>query len=792
MPGLPDELRRSGIDRADVAPTELGSKLNPKLSTSGSSGADEKSLITNAFYLHTPRLIPRHYLRTDNAVIICIVLMSLQLESKYCTYKSTKGNHVVFYNDASEDAQGTRGAFADISEAIDQAKHFIFIADWSFHPYLRLKPSLETSLSDTIGAVLLKKAQKAMAKNEKFLIAIHAWDHTAIGASDKQNDSGNVQLKKIADTIKINWPLNLFWLKSSRSGVNIGWSHHQKFIVLDAPEKDGKRNPSRRLIKVFVGGLDLTKGRFDWSEHLILPNEPKLRPLKQAINGQDNWYNPEFNDNQTLPRMPWHDVHMQLIGPSAWDFVREFVGRWNSVLPSPHVEGLPNDQQTDKLNAVFQSLFDRKTFIQQWELHTGELHAQVFRSMTSLDCGMKVAESIETPTENKGTKNLEFKWKLEENFEQSIYFAYKKAIESAKHFIYIENQYLIGSFDQEVGEKDRFKIKKPGDKIKNQIPQLLVDQIIKNKNGSFHVYVISPLFSEGDPLDSALQIRIRFWATVSYMIRKLQANNVDWKRYLSFYFLANWTNIGRNMVKPREFDLEKMKNKLSLVDSSPLPNDVVTAAVAKALRTQIIDSYRKSFVSQNQRYQIYVHSKFMIVDDRYVIIGSANLNERSLSGDRDSEIAVGLWQEEGANKQPDYGYVKEIRDIRERLMKEHLNLKRLPTKWENPGDANFVNEVLKRARINYRDFMLGEKSPRNGHLCLFPVQFLRGMNEGKIKDSYGYRLCFDSGFQELISRDAHIADGVLDYRSEKARLESKWRLAPDPKIISGLLPHLYD
>uniref|UniRef100_UPI001F34962A phospholipase D-like domain-containing protein n=1 Tax=Cronobacter sakazakii TaxID=28141 RepID=UPI001F34962A len=31
--------------------------------------------------------------------------------------------------------------------------------------------------------------------------------------------------------------------------------------------------------------------------------------------------------------------------------------------------------------------------------------------------------------------------------------------------------------------------------------------------------------------------------------------------------------------------------------------------------------------------QIYVHSKLTIVDDRYVLIGSANINDRSLDGD---------------------------------------------------------------------------------------------------------------------------------------------------------------
>lgn len=34
----------------------------------------------------------------------------------------------------------------------------------------------------------------------------------------------------------------------------------------------------------------------------------------------------------------------------------------------------------------------------------------------------------------------------------------------------------------------------------------------------------------------------------------------------------------------------------------------------------------------------------MIVDDEYVILGSANINQRSLAGSRDTEIAMGAYQ----------------------------------------------------------------------------------------------------------------------------------------------------
>ena len=33
-----------------------------------------------------------------------------------------------------------------------------------------------------------------------------------------------------------------------------------------------------------------------------------------------------------------------------------------------------------------------------------------------------------------------------------------------------------------------------------------------------------------------------------------------------------------------------------------------------------------------------------IIDDDYVLVGSANINQRSLSGERDSEIAMGGYQ----------------------------------------------------------------------------------------------------------------------------------------------------
>ena len=56
------------------------------------------------------------------------------------------------------------------------------------------------------------------------------------------------------------------------------------------------------------------------------------------------------------------------------------------------------------------------------------------------------------------------------------------------------------------------------------------------------------------------------------------------------------------------------------------------------------NQFQVSASQKFQRFMIYVHAKGMIVDDEYVILGSANINQRSMAGSRDTEIAMGAYQ----------------------------------------------------------------------------------------------------------------------------------------------------
>jgi phospholipase D1/2 len=74
---------------------------------------------------------------------------------------------------------------------------------------------------------------------------------------------------------------------------------------------------------------------------------------------------------------------------------------------------------------------------------------------------------------------------------------------------------------------------------------------------------------------------------------------------------------------------------------------------------------------------IYVHSKLMIVDDKTVIIGSANINDRSMLGKRDSEVAVIINDEvfdDGKMNGESFPSGKFAGNLRRTLFEEHLGL----------------------------------------------------------------------------------------------------------------------
>ncbi|KAL4824517.1 hypothetical protein H8958_022325 [Nasalis larvatus] len=171
--------------------------------------------------------------------------------------------------------------------------------------------------------------------------------------------------------------------------------------------------------------------------------------------------------------------------------------------------------------------------------------------------------------------------------EESIHAAYVHVIENSRHYIYIENQFFISCADDKV--------------VFNKVGDAIAQRILKahRENQKYRVYVVIPLLPgfEGDISTgggNALQAIMHFnYRTMcrgeNSILGQLKAElGNQWINYISFCGLRTHAELEGNLV------------------------------------TELI----------------YVHSKLLIADDNTVIIGSANINDRSMLGKRDSEMAV--------------------------------------------------------------------------------------------------------------------------------------------------------
>ena len=242
-------------------------------------------------------------------------------------------------------------------------------------------------------------------------------------------------------------------------------------------------------------------------------------------------------------------------------------------------------------------------FIQRWNF----LQNSISKSMPILTRPQhKFSQATPTsiPAVVQVTRSIA-KWSIGfENTERSIYNAIIHAITNAKSYVYIETQFFISIQDETLTESLH-------DCIYNRI------RIAISNNTPFKIILLLPMFPEGDPTDAfSIQRIIYFQISTINLIKKLVGNLTRCRlKSVSDYFQI-----------------------YSLAANCLVEEGRVIASE-----------------------QIYIHAKLLITDDM-VICGSANLNMRSLLGDRDSEIAVVAKSEELASK------------MRNELWREHMGL----------------------------------------------------------------------------------------------------------------------
>ncbi|CAM8953944.1 unnamed protein product [Rhodiola kirilowii] len=560
----------------------------------------------------------------------------------------------------------------DIFDAITNAKHLIYITGWSVYTEISLirdsrrpKPGGDI----TLGELLKKKASEGVR------VLMLVWDdRTSVGLLKKDglmatHDEETEQFFQGTDVHCVLCPRNPDDGGSFVQDLQIStmFTHHQKIVVVDHEMPNGV-SESRRIVS-FVGGIDLCDGRYDSPFHSL------FRTLDTAHH--DDFHQPNFEGAAITkggPREPWHDIHSKLEGPIAWDVLFNFEQRWrkqggkdlllelrelDGVIIPPSPVTYPDDQET-------------------WNV-------QLFRSID----GGAAFGFPDAPEDAARAGLVSGKDNI---IDRSIQDAYIYAIRRAKNFIYIENQYFLGS-SFNWSEEDGLKVSDIG--ALHVIPRELSLKIVSKIEAGerFTVYVVVPMWPEGIPESGSVQAILDWQRRTMDMMYKdiihaLREKGIDEdpRNYLTFFCLGN-----REAKKSGEYEPSE----------KPDPDTDYSRA------------------QEARRFMIYVHAKMMIVDDEYIIIGSANINQRSMDGARDSEIAMGAYQPYhiSTRHQAARG---QIHGFRMALWYEHLGM--LDDSFQHPESEQCVQKVNQIAD-KYWDLYSSETVERDlpGHLLRYPI-----------------------------------------------------------------------
>ncbi|MES3021382.1 MAG: phospholipase D-like domain-containing protein [Pseudomonadota bacterium] len=434
---------------------------------------------------------------------------------------------------------------------------------------------------------------------------------------------------------------------------------------------------------------------------------------------------------KTQPRQPWQDVHVEIKGPSVDDVSRNFIERWNAAQMSYASDATLTDMG-GLLGAVFGvagvaagaaaggavgSAFGAR--IRAALLIPAHLvplprppqtnaapKGVAVRILRSAPLKMCVQEA-----RARGDKRMPMQAQSE------IHTQMVHLIRNATDFIYIENQFFQTEFGKpsiEVFSNEgkrmtsgpmKYMIEQIGNRLTaevtsagfapgksllpvNEIGTVLGERIAQSvRNGNpFHVYILLPVHPEGKLDDIAVVGQIH-WTMQSLVFadhslinrvrRAIAAKKICNTRLISGdaweqALMVAGTRVGGKAPYENVHEMEWSKY-LTLL------NLRTCEEVDKVVRTE----------------QIYIHSKLLIVDDRHVILGSANINDRSQSGKRDTELAVLLFDSEKVSK-PIGEYTRTVNAVARKL--------RVDLWTKHFAMANGANDIV-QAASEMKDFI---------------------------------------------------------------------------------------
>ncbi|CAJ2502101.1 Uu.00g049540.m01.CDS01 [Anthostomella pinea] len=623
-----------------------------------------------------------------------------------------------------------RDYFWAVSVALEQAKETIYIEDWWLSPELFMRRPPYFNQDFRLDRILKRRAEAGV----KIYVIVYREVEAAITCNSAHTKHalqslcpegspgyGNIKIMRHPDHNVLE----------NAADMTFYWAHHEKFIVIDHA-------------MAFIGGLDLCFGRWDNHQHPLSDVHP------EGV-ANEIWPGQDFNNNRVMDfqrvedwkenelskaeygRMPWHDVAMGVIGPCVYDIAEHFVLRWNFVKRDKYkrddrfdwlmLRGR-TDQDEDLVGVqrpkhpVGDYVLHPLTPLESKNLdNRGTVHAQIVRSSADWSSGILRDHSIQN--------------------------AYSEVIRKAQHFVYIENQFFItATGDQQApihntigrsivdacvragkeGRKFRVIIIIPaipgfaGDLRDDAATgtRAIMDYQYKSICRGEHS-IFEQIRKEGvDPTNHIFLFNLRSYDRLDKTPSIKKQEEVSGVKYQEVQ-RAEAEEVMRegihgskdvegerdeHMGKAEEQREQKEDTKstdakrrfeAARQDAQETKSSSTVAHHAMAapgkLSDEIWEGEPMEEVENWIQEELYIHGKLLIVDDRIVICGSSNLNDRSQQGDHDSELSIVMEDTDRIQSTMDgqpFEAGRHAVTLRRYLWREHLGL--LPPQEHDASD----------------------------------------------------------------------------------------------------------
>ncbi|KAF2842579.1 phospholipase D [Patellaria atrata CBS 101060] len=641
-------------------------------------------------------------------------------------FPEREGNLVKWYVDG-------RDYFWAVSVALERAKETIYIEDWWLSPELflrrppfyhqeyRLDKLLKRKAEEgvKIYVIVYKEVQQALTCN-----SAHT-KHALMGlCPEGTKGHGNITVMRHPDH-------NVF---ENVGDMTFYWAHHEKFIVIDYD-------------LAFIGGLDLCFGRWDHHQHPLSDVHPS-GVQNEIFPGQDfnnnrimdfqnvsDWKSNELSKAE-FGRMPWHDVAMGLIGPCVYDIAEHFVLRWNFCKRDKY----KRDARYDWLEIEGRTGEDEDLVgVQRPKFPVGDY---IRHPLSPLDTKRR---------ENQGSVTAQLvrssaDWSSGILVDHSIQNAYCEVISNAQHYVYIENQFFITAtgdkqspIHNEIGKAIVDAVVRAGKEGRKfrvivVIPAVpgfagdlrddaatgtraIMDYQYKSLNRGEHS-IMGQIKAQGvDPHEHIFVFNLRSYDrlnSTSALRRQEEESGVkyqDVQRAEAEELMGSGIHgttgdssssegegdsdsdreeeQKRYSDKKKQFESKReavgLKDAEKALSVDTIAKDAMLGGnkVSEEAWDDDLELEKENFIQE----ELYIHAKILIVDDKTVICGSSNINDRSQLGFHDSELSIVMTDtkfiDSTMNGEP-YQAGFHAATLRRYLWREHLGL--LPAQDLTPGD----------------------------------------------------------------------------------------------------------